>query len=312
MAYLTTDGSRVTGDAANITAKIRKDFGARTATNDTNPTEAEDGYYDFDLTAAETNAYHIELYPESATGSVLVVPVPGSYTPQVPGSGAVAVAGSTGSPLSAVPISVLDYSVGPVVKLYVRDTVTQEGTLAGYSLSLLKVPNYTFDITGLADGDYDVYLAAPSTLEDIQPPWALRVVNSEAFLAETWGQIQAWTGNIYGPNVAASASRADSTTIALFVGETQAYSINVYDADGDAVPLAGKTLELTFDNRKRDEILVITSGNITVSSNVATFSPTSAITGSVGEFFWALRDTANYQEVLAAGVCRVSYAARNV
>jgi hypothetical protein len=102
LAYSTVDGSRVLGGAAAITAKIRKDFGALAATNDVNPTEAEDGYYDFDLTAAETDAYQIDLYPESSASNVLVVPVPGSYVPQGPSS--VSVVGS-GAPFSPPPSS---------------------------------------------------------------------------------------------------------------------------------------------------------------------------------------------------------------
>jgi hypothetical protein len=65
------------GDAANITAKIRKDFGTATATNDTNPTEIEDGYYEFDLTQAETNADVLDLLPESSTANIQVIGVPG-------------------------------------------------------------------------------------------------------------------------------------------------------------------------------------------------------------------------------------------
>ena len=43
-AINTTNSQPVTGDAANITAKIRKDYGAATATNDVNPTELEHGF----------------------------------------------------------------------------------------------------------------------------------------------------------------------------------------------------------------------------------------------------------------------------
>lgn len=75
-AFNRTNNSPVTGDAANITAKIRKDYGAATATNDVNPTEIEDGYYEFDLTQAETNADVLDLLPESSTGNVQAIGVP--------------------------------------------------------------------------------------------------------------------------------------------------------------------------------------------------------------------------------------------
>jgi len=70
-----------TGDAAQITAKISKDFGTFTATNDVNPTELESGFYEFDLTQAETNANNIRIITVSSTGSINVL---GSLTEQRP------------------------------------------------------------------------------------------------------------------------------------------------------------------------------------------------------------------------------------
>jgi hypothetical protein len=62
-AFDRTDNTAKTGDAAQITAKIRKDYGSATTTNDANPTEIEDGFYEFDLTQAETNADVLDLLP---------------------------------------------------------------------------------------------------------------------------------------------------------------------------------------------------------------------------------------------------------
>ena len=75
-AFDMTNSNPVLGDAANITAKIIKDGGAATATNDVNPTELEDGYYEFTLTQAETNADHCLLLPESSTSNVQVLGSP--------------------------------------------------------------------------------------------------------------------------------------------------------------------------------------------------------------------------------------------
>ncbi len=77
-AFNKTTNAPVTGDAANITAKIAKDWAAAAATNDVNPTEVEDGYYLFDLTQAESNADALDLYPESSTADVQVIGVPGT------------------------------------------------------------------------------------------------------------------------------------------------------------------------------------------------------------------------------------------
>jgi len=76
-AFNRTTGAPVTGDAANITAKISIDYGSRTALSDVNPTEAEDGYYYFDLTEIERTGTWFELYPESSTSGVQVIGVPG-------------------------------------------------------------------------------------------------------------------------------------------------------------------------------------------------------------------------------------------
>ena len=75
-AFDETDNTPVTGDAANITAKISKDAAAGVATNDTNPTELEDGYYYFALTQAETNADMLLILPESSTADVQVIGQP--------------------------------------------------------------------------------------------------------------------------------------------------------------------------------------------------------------------------------------------
>ena len=76
-AFDPTTGLPVTGDAANITAKINKDWAGVTALSSTNPTETESGFYEFDLTQAETNANWLDIYPESSTSGVQVIGVPG-------------------------------------------------------------------------------------------------------------------------------------------------------------------------------------------------------------------------------------------
>lgn len=81
-AFNKTNGNALAGDAANITGKIAKDWAGAIATNDVNPTETEDGYYNFDLTQAETNADALDLFPESATPNIQVIGVPGSQFPQ--------------------------------------------------------------------------------------------------------------------------------------------------------------------------------------------------------------------------------------
>lgn len=76
-AFDTTDGTPKTGDAAQITATIEKDYGASAATDDVSPTEEGGGYYDFTALQAETNADVIDLIGSSSTGNIEVIGVPG-------------------------------------------------------------------------------------------------------------------------------------------------------------------------------------------------------------------------------------------
>lgn len=75
-AFDSTTGLGKTGDAANITANLRKDYGAANALADTNPTELEDGYYAFDMAQEESNADHLLLCPQSATPNIVVIACP--------------------------------------------------------------------------------------------------------------------------------------------------------------------------------------------------------------------------------------------
>jgi len=74
-------GEPIAGDAAQITANVRIDAGAANAVDDLNPTELEDGYYSFGITAAESNGDSIVITPVSSTANVNVIGVPGAvYT----------------------------------------------------------------------------------------------------------------------------------------------------------------------------------------------------------------------------------------
>lgn len=77
-AFDRTDNTPKTGDAANITANLRIDGAAANAVDDTNPTELEDGFYIFDITAAESNGNNIVICPASATSNIQVIGVPGA------------------------------------------------------------------------------------------------------------------------------------------------------------------------------------------------------------------------------------------
>ncbi len=83
-AWTTADNLPKTGDAAQITANIRIDGAAANAVDDTNPTELEDGYYVFDITATEANGDSLVLCPASSTSGVQVIGVPGAVWTRPP------------------------------------------------------------------------------------------------------------------------------------------------------------------------------------------------------------------------------------
>lgn len=79
-AFTSTTNVEKTGDAANITAYVSKDYGAVTVLGDTSATEMDatnaKGYYLFDLTQAETNADTLLFSAKSATANIIVVAAP--------------------------------------------------------------------------------------------------------------------------------------------------------------------------------------------------------------------------------------------
>src|SRR5436853_2753471 len=89
-----------TGDAANITAYVSKDFGAVTVLGDTSATEMDatnaKGYYLFDATQGETNGDALCVTAKSATANIVVVGAPATiFTFPATGILAPATAGRT-------------------------------------------------------------------------------------------------------------------------------------------------------------------------------------------------------------------------
>ncbi len=92
-AFNRTTNEPETGDAANITGNLYLD-GVLNAIDDTNPTETEDGFYDFDITQAESNADHISIMPASSTANIQVIGSPASLYTRPPDFQSLAIDGS--------------------------------------------------------------------------------------------------------------------------------------------------------------------------------------------------------------------------
>ena len=87
-AFDSTTNLPKTGDAANITAYVSKDFGTVTVLGDTSAAEMDatnaKGYYLFDLTQAETNADTLLFSAKSSTANIVVVGAPATVYTQLP------------------------------------------------------------------------------------------------------------------------------------------------------------------------------------------------------------------------------------
>ena len=177
-AFNRTTNVPLTGDAANITANLQKDFGTSTATNDVNPTELEDGFYSFDATQAETNADTLVVYPASVTSDIQVIAVPGViYTVSTGSPDEVVQTADHTAGIADVPTvsefnartlvaaSYFDPAADTVANVTLCATTTtltghtaQTGDsfarigTAGAGLSNIDLPNQTMDITGNLSG----------------------------------------------------------------------------------------------------------------------------------------------------------------
>lgn len=78
-AFIPSTGLPKTGDAANLTAYVSKDWAALAALTDTSATEVDatnaKGVYTFDVTQSETNADVLDFTCKSSTADVAIVPI---------------------------------------------------------------------------------------------------------------------------------------------------------------------------------------------------------------------------------------------
>lgn len=160
-AYDAATGAPKTGDAANITAYLSKDFGSPAATNDTNPTELSSanapGWYVFDLTQAETNAEVLALAAKSSTAGVLVDPVQ-AFTADSTVATATALSTLDGKVATASALSTLDGKVATntdMNTLLTRLSALRAGYLdklnvAGVLANTDNAGTFKADVSGLA------------------------------------------------------------------------------------------------------------------------------------------------------------------
>jgi hypothetical protein len=149
-AFNRTNNAPVTGGASQITCKVSLDGGARVALADTNPTEMEDGYYLFDVTAAENNGITADFFPESAVMNVQVIPVEHGRYLDSP-------AGSAGIGARLVQITVINSLALPIQSATVRVSRTGQ-TFAGQT-NASGVVSFSLD-----DAAWTVSITSPGYL----------------------------------------------------------------------------------------------------------------------------------------------------
>lgn len=167
-AWDTANDVPKTGDAANITAQISKDFGAAAATNDTNPTELDatdhPGIYVFDLTQAETNADAIVISPVSGTSDIVLEPVQ-VFTENramygIKAVGTAQAADATSVTLAAAEAFANDTLIGNIISVYGSDQgYSQEKVILDSAGDVVTVSAFTVTPTGTIT--YVIY-AAPA------------------------------------------------------------------------------------------------------------------------------------------------------
>lgn len=140
-AFDSTTGQPKTGDSANITAYVSKDYGAFAALGDTSATEEDatnaKGYYLFDAAQAETNADCIGISAKSSTANIVVIGAPATiYTRPQTGWLAPATAGRTlvVDAAGLADANVVDWK-GAIAPAMTGDAFARLGAPAGASVS---------------------------------------------------------------------------------------------------------------------------------------------------------------------------------
>ena len=116
---------------------------------------------------------------------------------------------------------------------------------------------------------------------------------------------------IVSPLSAIGIDRVSGTTIRLFTEEQISHSVDIYDADNNPVNLSAMTLQLDIATEGRQ--LLMSTTNITVSgpsSNKITFTNNLLSSAKAGVNYWALRNTASGNRIIAHGLWIVNKTAK--
>lgn len=231
-AHATLAGLPITGDALNITANLRIDGGAANAVDDINPTELEDGYYIFDITAAEFNGDLISMHPASSTANVQVIGCPAAVW-------------TTTAPLTATTVrSAVGLASADLDSQLAAIPTTAALTASGVRTAVgLATANLDTQLTGLTTSVNNVRQATVrknQTYSDFVFPMKL---SSDHFSAAT------------GRTVTATRS-LDGGAFTAASGSVTEISAGMYQFDALAADTNGDTVTWKFSAAASDDTVV--------------------------------------------------------
>lgn len=294
-AYDTLNQAVMTGDAANITAKISKDGAAYVATNDVNPTEIERGRYAFDLTQAETNCDRWHVVPHSVTAGVVVVCEETCFTTEVrPSNSDITAIKAKTDLLTFTGADVRATLDGEAVSI--ANSGIAESSFVKGAISSEVIATDAFGALELAAGAASEIATA---------------VRTE--LATELGRIDVATSTRLSAASSFSTNVTETPTpsrIMAFVGETRTFTITTVDGLGNAVDCSAMTLEVVIEKLDRTDVVTIADANITKTSTTVSFSVASTYHTTEANYRWALRRT-DTGVVIMFGPYVVDYAADN-
>ncbi len=248
-----------TGDAANISAQISKDYGTPAATNDAAPTELDatdhPGIYLFDATQAETNANHVLVSPVSSTPGVVLEPR--EWFPEdlsfkgIVAHGTAQSASSTGAVIASGEAFADDVLIGMTLAMYGSDQgywqarIITDNALSGDAVT---VPPWTVTPSG-AQLLYRIYASAPgASLEDIaaavRAPITGTVVDDAANSASTFETDRTESTDDHWARCwlrfTSGALTGQTSRVLSYTGSTKFVTTQAFTAE----PTAGDTFEL--------------------------------------------------------------------
>ena len=176
-----------------------------------------------------------------------------------------------------------------------------------YSVAYTDIPAGAYRLNafvgatgGFANENYDLTL----TTATFHPRGESKTDVSSLALEATSQAIKAKTDLITAGNISVLQDRVNDSTITMQFNESTAATVNL-DEDTTSA-----TLQFVVARPDGTDVLTIANGLITRTSTSFTVTITTAVTGTIGQYLWSLRDlSGGGNRVVTKGVLTVANAA---